>query len=83
VFEASDLASQHAAVRSGVGVAALPCFLAAHDTVLVQLAAETPAPVRELWLVVHADLRRAPAIRAVMDFVTALVTESGTFSPDP
>jgi len=83
VFEAGDLASQHAAVRSGVGVAALPCFLAAHDMGLVRLAAETPAPVRELWLVVHADLRRAPAIRAVMDFVAALVTESGTFSPDP
>lgn len=83
VFEAGDLASQHAAVRSGVGVAALPCFLAANDAGLVRLAAETPAPVRELWLVVHADLRRAPAIRAVMDFVAALVTESGTFSPDP
>ncbi len=83
VFEAGDLASQHAAVRSGVGVAALPRFLAANDTGLVRLAAETPAPVRELWLVVHADLRRAPAIRAVMDFVAALVTESGTFSPDP
>ena len=83
VFEAGDLASQHAAVRSGVGVAALPCFLAARDTELVRLAAGTPAPVRELWLIVHADLRRAPAIRAVMDFVAALVTESGAFSPDP
>lgn len=83
VFEAGDLASQHAAVRSGVGVAALPCFLAMHDTELVRLAAGTPAPVRELWLVVHADLRRAPAIRAVMDFVAALVTGSGMFSPDP
>ncbi len=83
VFEAGDLASQHAAVRSGVGVAALPSFLAAGDTKLVRLAAGTPAPVRELWLVVHADLRRAPAIRAVMDFVAALVTKSGVFSPEP
>ena len=83
VFEAGDLASQHAAVRSGIGVAALPCFLAADDAELVQIDASTPAPARELWLVVHSDLRRAPAIRAVMDFVAALVTESGAFSPDP
>ena len=83
VFEAGDLVSQQAAVRSGVGVAALPCFLVARDTELVRLAAETPAPVRELWLIVHADLRRAPAIRAVMDFVATLVAESGAFSPDP
>lgn len=79
VFEASDIAAQHAAALSGVGVAALPCFLAAHDTGLVRLGVETPAPVRELWLVVHTDLRRAPAIKAVMDFVAALVTESSTF----
>ena len=83
VFEASDLASQNAAVQSGVGVAALPSFLAAGDTKLVRLAADTPAPVRELWLIVQADLRRAPAIRAVMDFVAALVMESGAFTCDP
>ena len=83
VFEAGDLASQHAAVRSGVGVAALPSFLAAHDAKLVRLAASTPVPVRELWLIVHADLRRAPAIRAVMDYVTALVAQNGAFSPAP
>lgn len=39
--------------------------------------------IRELWLVVHADLRRAPAIRAVMDFVATLVAESSAFSPEP
>lgn len=79
VFETGDLASQHAAVRSGAGVAALPCFLAAPDTELIRLPEDTQPPDREIWLVVHADLRHAPAIRAVMDFVATLVTRSGAF----
>ena len=64
-------------------MAALPGFLAANDTELIRLDASMPAPVRQLWLVVHADLRRAPAIRAVMNFIATLVTESGAFSPAP
>ena len=83
VFEAGDLACQHAAVRSGAGVAAFPNFLVAEDARLVRLDASPPAPVRELWLVVHADLRRAPAIRAVMDFAAAAVAGSGAFNPEP
>lgn len=79
VFEASDLASQHAAVRSGVGVAALPCFLAADDPELVRLPVDTAPPERELWLIAHADVRRAPAVRAVMDFVATLVIDSNVF----
>ncbi len=83
VFEASDNASQHAAVRSGIGVAALPCFLAGRDPDLVRLASASQAPVRELWLVVLADLRRAPAVRAVMDFVAATIEYSGLFDREP
>jgi DNA-binding transcriptional LysR family regulator len=83
VFEAGDLASQLAVVHSGVGVAVLPAFLAAQDPELVRLPASPPAPVRELWLVVHADLRRAPAIRAVIDFLTTLIAKSGAFNPEP
>jgi DNA-binding transcriptional LysR family regulator len=65
----NDLESQIAAVRAGVGVAALPSFLAARHPELVRITARGRPVAREVWLVVHEDLRGAPSIRAVMDFL--------------
>lgn len=73
VCEVSDITSQYAAVRAGVGIAVLPCFLAEPDGQLVRLHVDVEPFSREIWLVVHRDLRRAQPIRAVMDFITELV----------
>lgn len=59
--------TQLAAVRAGLGVACLPCILADDVPGLVRLPGPTPAPEREVWLGVHADLRHMPRIRAVID----------------
>lgn len=68
VLRTNDLESQIAAVRAGVGVGALPDFIAARHPELVRVrGAATVA--RELWLVVHDDLRSAPSVRAVIDFL--------------
>lgn len=72
VFRCNSTASLHAAVRAGVGVAMLPCFAADGDPALVRLDGPEP-PAHELWLLVHGDLRRAPRVRAVMDWVDGLV----------
>lgn len=64
-----------AAVRAGVGVAALPSFLAARDPELVRITARGRPVAREVWLVVHEDLRGAPSIRAVMDFLVAATAD--------
>ena len=74
VFRANDLASQISAVRSGVGLGALPHFLAGTDPDLVRVEGMETI-TRPIWLAVHADLRRTPAIRAVMDFVTQQVAK--------
>lgn len=75
VFRANDLGSLAAAARAGLGVAALPHFLGMPDPGLVRLPS-SPAPEgRELWLLVHGDLRRAARVRATMDFLIALLTE--------
>ncbi|GAB7129130.1 LysR family transcriptional regulator [Silvimonas sp. JCM 19000] len=66
VFEASDLASQIAAVRGGLGVAALPQFIGDAEPELQRLPAPLPAPEREMWLVTYPDLYRAAPIRSVM-----------------
>ena len=74
VFRANDLACQAAAVRAGVGIAVLPCFLAWQDPGLVALDADLKRATREIYLVVHSDLRRMPAVRAVLEFVAEQVT---------
>ncbi|HEX3765792.1 MAG TPA: LysR substrate-binding domain-containing protein [Kofleriaceae bacterium] len=75
VLRTNDLESQIAAARAGVGVAALPSFLAARHPELVRVAARGRPVAREVWLVVHEDLRGAPGIRAVMDFLVAATAE--------
>jgi DNA-binding transcriptional LysR family regulator len=77
--EISDINGHLAAAREGVGVAGLPCFLGDADTSLQRLTYEGPSFTRDIWLIVHRDLRRSATIRAVMDFLVAVVGSSGTF----
>ena len=62
------------AVRAGAGVAGLPCFLGERDRDLVRIHDSVPPFTRDIWLAVHRDLRKAPAVRAVMDFVAAAIS---------
>ncbi len=73
VFRSNDMISLQAAAREGLGVALLPSFMAEPDAALVRLAGPLPAFSRDLWLVVHGDLRRSPPIRAVMDFLAEAI----------
>ncbi|MDR0996979.1 MAG: LysR family transcriptional regulator [Zoogloeaceae bacterium] len=74
--ELNDISSHKAAACAGVGVAGLPCFLGDQEAGLVRLAHEGATFSRDIWLVVHRDLRRSAPIRAVMDFVATVVTQA-------
>jgi DNA-binding transcriptional LysR family regulator len=65
-IRASSLEFQLAAVKSGGGVALLPDFMTAGQN-LTRLALTDDRLTRELWLVVHTDIKDVPLIRAVMD----------------
>jgi DNA-binding transcriptional LysR family regulator len=69
VCEVGDITGQHAAARAGVGVAGLPSFLGDADEQLLRLPHDGESFGRELWLIVHQDLKRSQSVRAVMDFV--------------
>jgi DNA-binding transcriptional LysR family regulator len=73
--ELNHISEHLIAVRAGVGVAGLPCFLGDREHDLVRIYDDVPSFSREIWLVVHRDLRKTPAVRAVMDFVAAVVFE--------
>ena len=57
------------AVKSGAGIAALPCIVAEREPDLMRcypLARDNSA---FLWLLTHERLRHTPRVRAVMDFL--------------
>ncbi len=75
VFRCNSSLSLTAAVRAGMGVALLPCFVAGSDPTLVRLAA--PEPIQhELWLLFHADLGRTPRVRAVIEWIDEVVRKA-------
>ena len=80
VLRTSDVNSQLAAARDGVGVAMLPCFMADAELDLVRVDHEAQPPVRTIWLVTHADIRRSPAVRAVADHLIAIFASAPAFA---
>jgi DNA-binding transcriptional LysR family regulator len=70
-LRASSLLALRQAAAAGLGLAALPCYLAEGAPNLVRVHPPIPAMATALWVVTHADLRRAARIRAFTDFVSA------------
>jgi DNA-binding transcriptional LysR family regulator len=66
-------ALQHAA-RTSAGVAILPRYLGEADPLLRHVPMPQP-PTEALWLTVHRDLRRTPRVRAVIDFLSAVMKD--------
>ncbi|HEY8335402.1 MAG TPA: LysR family transcriptional regulator [Tardiphaga sp.] len=76
VLYSSDLENQAAAARGGVGLVALPHFVGDSDPRLQRYdATDSKAVGRDVWLIVHRDLRGAPVVRAVMDFLIDCVKD--------
>jgi DNA-binding transcriptional LysR family regulator len=57
------------AVRSGFGVAVLPCVVADGDPDLIRCIPPRPGHGRMLWLLTHERVRHTPRVRAVIDFL--------------
>ena len=78
--ELGDINSHHAAVRAGAGVGGLPCFLGDADETLLRVADDEPSFGRDIWLVVHRDLKSAGPVRAVMDFLVEVMKRTPAFN---
>jgi DNA-binding transcriptional LysR family regulator len=76
VRELNHIGERLIAARAGVGVADLPCFLGESDRDLVRIHDVVPSFARDIWLVVHRDLRKTPMVRAVTDFVATVISEN-------
>jgi DNA-binding transcriptional LysR family regulator len=78
--ELNHISEHLIAVRAGVGVAGLPCFIGDRDHDLVRIGADVRPFARDIWLLVHRDLRKNSAVRAVMDFVSDVISENQNLS---
>ena len=56
------------AVRLGIGATILPCFIGESDPTLERISPGQTVSRRDIWLLVHADLRKVPRIRTFLDF---------------
>jgi len=73
VMRSNNLLAIYQAVRSGLGIGFISCLTADADDRLVRLLPGEMGHMLDVWLVMHADMRRTPALRAVADFLAALV----------
>ncbi|TWB75628.1 LysR family transcriptional regulator [Nitrospirillum amazonense] len=69
VYRSSSLINQMMAVKAGIGLALLPCYLGDPEADLVRVAGPEGALTRELWLITHRDLRNTARVRAFFDVV--------------
>ena len=57
------------AVRSGFGIAVLPCVVADAEPDLIRCIPPRDDHRRVLWLLTHERIRHSPSVRAVIDFL--------------
>lgn len=76
-YRVDTLMGIFAAVRSGIGLAVLPCYLADDDPQLVLFGECIPELASDLWLLTHRDLRRVARIRVFMHFIARSVKAIG------
>jgi len=76
VFRSNDLTALLNCARVGLGIAVLPHFLAANDEALSLVSDLLCPTVREIWLVMHPDVKRSPRVRLLADLIVELVGEA-------
>ena len=75
VLRAPSLLMHAEAIRAGTGRGVLPCYVGDAHPVLERLGAPIPELDATYWMVVHRDLRRAPCVRAAIDWVRQAFAE--------
>jgi DNA-binding transcriptional LysR family regulator len=75
-LRSNDLANLVTAARAGLGLAVLPCIMGRNAPELVSIPTQLPPLTRELWLLFHRDVGRTPAVRAVIDHITAIMAQA-------
>jgi DNA-binding transcriptional LysR family regulator len=74
-LRASSMLMHLEAIRAGTGRGVLPCYVGDGHPLLERVTPPIPELAAEYWIIVHRDLRRAPCVRAAVDWIKALFAE--------
>jgi DNA-binding transcriptional LysR family regulator len=72
---ASSMLMRVEAILAGTGRGELPCYVGDRHPLLERLTPPIPELAAEYWLIVHRDLRHAPCVRAVIDWMRTVFAE--------
>jgi len=72
-FRSTSVVSQYNAIKSGLGIGILPCFLADNDDSLIKLFTEDIEVVRSFYLVTHPESKRLSQVATVWEYLKMLV----------
>lgn len=83
VFHSTSVLAQQQAARSGLGIAVLPCYMAAGDPQLVPLLPGESIQ-RAYWISTRRDLHKSVRLRVVWDYLVELcAAEQGLLLAEP
>ena len=74
-LRASSMLMHLEAIRAGTGRGALPWLCPRGHPLLERMTPRIPELAAEYWIIVHRDLRSAPCVRAVIDWVRQAFAE--------
>jgi molybdate transport repressor ModE-like protein len=69
-FRTTDAAAQIAAVRQGLGISTLPCFVGDADPLLVRVPGTELNLYGTVWLLTQGETRKTKRVRLFTEFVT-------------
>lgn len=78
-FRSTSMAAQYQAVRAGLGVAVLPCFLGNTTEGLVPLLVDEVDIVRTFWLAAPMERRELFRVRALWDYLRQVAEMNRAF----
>lgn len=67
----NSLTNHLSAVKAGLGIGVLPCFVGDADVDLVRCSALIEEAEAEMWLIVRDEIKKAPHVRVFVDSLTA------------
>lgn len=74
-FYSDDTLLTHAALREGMGISILPCFMGDADPLLERYGDPDPALNLGLWVLIHPDLKRTARVLAFRDYMVQAINE--------
>lgn len=74
-FISDDTLLTQAAIREGLGVSILPCFMGDTDPELERYCEPDPAYNLGLWVLLHPDLKRTARVLSFRDYMTSAIKE--------